>query len=256
MAGRPSRSRTLTAYRVGNTTLKLIAAPAARTWMSATDQRFAYRCLPLLIANQSGWLILNNVGFTAIWTGDNAVDALSVAYDSAEVPPSAGTYFGYGIITWNIPYLFRTPPGFNLLARGPANTPKDAVYPLEGTVEADWTSATFTMNWKVTRPNTPVRFEADEPICMVVPQRRGELEGLTTEIRQLEQSPDIQDLHRKWASSRAQFLKDLGTQGPAAEGARAAGWQRDYFQGRHANGVEADQGHQTRLRLHEFEVKS
>jgi len=103
-----------------------------------------------------------------MWTGDNAVDALSVAYDSAEVPPSAGTYFGYGIITWNIPYLFRTSPDFNLLARGPANPPKDAVCPLEGTVEADWTSATFTMNWKTTRPNTPVRFEADEPICNVV----------------------------------------------------------------------------------------
>lgn len=256
MAGSPSRVPTLTAYRVGNSPLKLVAAPAARAWMSATDQRFAQRCLPLLIANQSGWLILNNVGLTALWSGDQAVDALAIKYDKAGVPPSAGSYFGYGIITWNIPFLFRTSPGFNLLARGPANLPKDAVYPLEGTVESDWTSATFTMNWKITRPNTPVRFETDEPICMIVPQRRGELEGIAPEIRLLEQNQELQSLHEAWASSRERFLKDLAMRTTASDGPAASGWQRDYFQGRHVTGVEADMGHQTRLRLREFEVKS
>ena len=29
------------------------------------------------------------------------------------------------------------------------------------------------MNWKFTRKLTPVRFEVDEPIGMIVPQRRG-----------------------------------------------------------------------------------
>ena len=27
------------------------------------------------------------------------------------------------------------------------------------------------MNWKLTRKLMPVRFEVDEPICMIVPQR-------------------------------------------------------------------------------------
>ena len=33
------------------------------------------------------------------------------------------------------------------------------------------------MNWKFTRKLMPVRFEVDEPICMIVPQRRAELES-------------------------------------------------------------------------------
>ena len=37
----------------------------------------------------------------------------------------AESLFGHGILTWTLPYLFRTPPGYNLLARGPANWPKD-----------------------------------------------------------------------------------------------------------------------------------
>ena len=46
------------------------------------------------------------------------------------------------------------------------------------------------MNWKLTRANLPVIFEAGEPICMIVPQRRGELEAFHPEIRELEEEPE------------------------------------------------------------------
>jgi Family of unknown function (DUF6065) len=39
------------------------------------------------------------------------------------------SHFGDGIRTWHLPMLFRTPPGYKLLVRGPANYPKEAVYP-------------------------------------------------------------------------------------------------------------------------------
>ena len=42
------------------------------------------------------------------------------------------SHFGYGILTWTLPYLFRTPPDWNLLARGPSNLPKDGIQALEG----------------------------------------------------------------------------------------------------------------------------
>ena len=63
--------------------------------------------------------------------------------------------FGYGIVTWYLPYLFRTSPGYNLWVRGPVNSPKDGIVPLEGLVETDWAEATFTVNWKITRPLCP-----------------------------------------------------------------------------------------------------
>ena len=43
-----------------------------RDWMNATPHRFAYRCLPLTIVNQTGWWIRNPVGFTATWRGPTA----------------------------------------------------------------------------------------------------------------------------------------------------------------------------------------
>ena len=40
--------------------MPLVPAPLRREWMDTSADRYAYRCLPLLIANQAGWLALNN----------------------------------------------------------------------------------------------------------------------------------------------------------------------------------------------------
>ena len=50
--------------------------------------------------------------------------------DTDQFLPSS--HFGNGILTWHLPMLFRTPPGYNLSVRGPANYPKDAVCPFRG----------------------------------------------------------------------------------------------------------------------------
>ena len=45
--------------------------------------------------------------------------------DASQLLPAS--HFGSGILTWHLPLLFRTPPGYDLLVRGPANHPKDAM---------------------------------------------------------------------------------------------------------------------------------
>jgi hypothetical protein len=116
----------------------------------------------MLIANQSGWELRNPCAFTATWFGqENGADVMIVPdkRDADQLLPVG--HFGSGILTWNLPLLFRTPPGYNLLVRGPANYPKDGVCPLAGIVETDWASASFSMSWKLTRKLIPVRFEVD-----------------------------------------------------------------------------------------------
>src|SRR5438105_10509762 len=133
-------------------TMEITPASRWRDWINAMEARWANRCLPLLIANQAGWALLNPVAFEATWDGSPAKESIRIDFagDDPPYPLPVESHFGYGILTWSIPYLFRTPPGYNLLARGPANWPKDGVCALEGIVETDWTFSTFTMNWKIT----------------------------------------------------------------------------------------------------------
>lgn len=239
----------LTAYCLNPfLSMALVPASAEREWMKATDHRFANRCLPLLIANQSGWLLLSAHAVRVSWTGGQSREALRIELLSGEPPCPALSHFGHGILTWHVPYLFRTSPGYNLLVRGPANWPKEGIYPLEGLVESDWAEATFTMNWKMTRHRYPVVFEAGEPIAMLVPQRRGELESFRTEIRNLESDPDVQESYEEWAEDRAWFNSELRRSGSEAQ---RQGWQKHYFQGYSFQQGRIEE-HQTKLKLRDF----
>ncbi len=232
--------------------MPLVKAQAGRAWMDATDVRFANRCLPLLIANQSGWFVLSGHTLRAVWTGGRDLASLKIEHLDGPPPYSASSHFGDGILTFSLPYLFSTSPGYNLLVRGPPNWPKDGAAPLEGVVETDWSAATFTVNWKLTRSHHLVHFRAGEPICMLVPQRRGELESVRPALRELDDDPDMCRRHREWAEERGRFLTELKV---AQSAAAKAGWQKDYFQGVAGDGQNVE-GHQTKLQLEDFEKAS
>src|SRR4051795_12863267 len=167
---------------------RIVPASRWRTWMNDTALRNANRCLPLLTANEAGWVLLNPAEFTAEWSGGDDAGELKLHYERAPAE-RATSIFGYGILSFRIPYLFRTPPGWDLLARGPANLPRDGIAPLEGLIETDWACATFTMNWKFTRPGS-VTFEEDDPFCMLVPQRRDALESFVPDTRPAATDPE------------------------------------------------------------------
>jgi Family of unknown function (DUF6065)/Stf0 sulphotransferase len=234
-------SRQVIAYEVDQQNkLPIVVASRERPWMQQTPQRFANRCLPMLIANQSGWHILNIGKIAVTWDGGAGTENLRVEHIGGKASPFVGSHFGSGILTWNIPYLFRTPPGFNLLVRGPANSPKDGVRALEGIVETDWADATFTMNWQMTRPHLTVTFEVDEPIALIVPQRRGELESFRPETRPISDDPVLRRAHDRWRTSRIAGLKESNSE------ARHQGWQKHYFRGTSPANTQARE-HQSKL---------
>ena len=68
----------LTAYLHPGWAPLIRPAPATRAWMDATPESFAYRCLPLNIANAHGWEILNPCGFEAIWDGGGETSAVTL----------------------------------------------------------------------------------------------------------------------------------------------------------------------------------
>ncbi len=241
----------LIAYRINNPpNMGLVAAPIERDWMDATSQRFAYRCLPLNIANQNGWLITSPCSFDLYWYGGPDKSDIQLRFHGT-VEPSVTTHFGFGVLTFSLPYLFRTPPGINLWVKGPSNSIKDGIQALEGVVETDWAFSTFTMNWKVTRPGEWIRFQKDEPICMIVPIPRGLAESMVPVSMPLTRDDKLHTKYRAWEASRSTFLTGLHSKDPEAV---KRGWQKDYFQGKQSEGGTFD-GHQTRLEIREFRVE-
>ena len=211
--------------------------------MDETPSRFAFRCLPLLIANQSGWAVLNPMRVSATWNGGLLQGDCTIECDGPGESPVA--HFGSGIVTWRIPYLFRTPPGWNLLMRGPANCPKDGTTSLEGVIESDWAPQPAFHSWKLTREGHKVTWEEGEPICMVLPVRRGELEKWRPVVRDIVDDPALAAEYVTFSESRRNFNRDRPEQ-----------WQKHYFQGASPGLARAPEGqHQTKLALKPFKVE-
>jgi hypothetical protein len=230
--------------------LKLTAYLLDGHQMDQTNLRFAYRCLPLSIANAHGWEILCPSGFVAKWTGKDDLAAVSITSDSgADVLPAI-SHFGHGILTFPVPCPFRTEPGFDLMVQGPVNRPKDAIAALTGVVETDWSPYSFTMNWLFTRADTPVWFARGEPICHLFPIRRSDIEAAKPEIRALSSDPKLKDEHEVWTRSREHFNAELMRPGSEAE---AQKWQKLYHRGVIPGSDRAEsKDHRTRLRIRSF----
>ena len=239
----------LVAYGTRLEVPRIVPAPPTRAWMDAVTGRYVYKCLSMVVANQAGWFVLNPHALEVTWNGLPDQDALQKRQLTPGTPCIAESHFGHGILTWRIPFLFRTPPEFDLLVRGPANSPKADVCALEGLVETDWSIATFTMNWKLTRPHTVVHFAQDEPISMLVPQRKHDLERFAPSAGPLESNPDLAQRYRAWQEDRDRDKQE--TIERFQQGQIKTEFQRHYFKGTFADGTTAPE-HRIRLVLKDF----
>ncbi len=225
-------------------------ASSKRDWMDTAPEAFAYRCLPLAIANAHGWDILSPCDFAVEWNG-------GAAAGDVVVRPAAGAresdvpvaLFGLGIFTIHMQGLFRTPPGWNLYVTGPPNSVKDGVAPLSGIIETDWSPYTFTMNWRLTRPNHVVRFAENEVIAHIFPVARGVVEAVNPRFRPIDDDPALKASFAAWSRSRNAFQQQMRDSPPEKP---ADKWQKLYYRGLTPDGDGPAREHQAKLRTLEF----
>ncbi|MEJ8569470.1 DUF6065 family protein [Elongatibacter sediminis] len=220
-----------------------------RDWMNRTPDRYAYRCIPLSAANTMGWEILNPVNCEFRWNGLTPHTQLFV-YREKELRFGPKSHFGSGVVTWELPFLFRTPPEYGLVVTGPANHDRADIAPLDGFIRTDWLPFPFTMNWRITRPDQTIRFEAGEPIARVFPYPLGLLEESGIELHDLAEDPDFERQFREWGARRQQNYRErerkAKTASPAENPDLDTLWNRQYARG--AGSDEADQQHETVFR--------
>jgi hypothetical protein len=200
-----------------------------RAWMESFEGRHPYRCLPLTMANTTGWDILCPVGFTAEWNGGAHQSDITLKPDHPhpDFHEFAKSHFSTGVVTLHTGYLFRTPPGWSMWCMGPPNHIKDGIQPLAGLVETDWLPFPFTMNWRFTRPGR-VRFERGESFCFITLAQDKPLEEMEVVQRSMDSDPDLRAQYDAWVARRAEFYERLRK---GDEATIKEAWQRFYFRG-------------------------
>lgn len=240
------------AYEIwDNPGFTLEPAPAKRGWMDEFPHRVPYRCLPINMANQAGWVVRTPVGFSVTWNGKHELDAVHITFldrlrsdQERTLRGFIKSNFGGGILTFAFPWLFRTPPGIGLWVRGPTNLFRHNARAIEGLVESDWAHAPFTMNWKIERRNDPAYFRAGDSVCMLTPFPLDLLEGLTPEVRRLSEEPELHERFEKARRERNETLRKAFQE-------KQQGFELNYMRGEQLDGQKwAD--HRTNFKLREF----
>jgi len=192
----------LTAYRIldrgWGAGWDLKPAEPRRDWMD--EHTHAYHCLPLVVANQWGWEILCPTEAAVTWNGSPHPAGLKVEV-ADDYRSAIKSQFGQGIVTFSPPWLFRTPEGWDLFAKGPANRWTPNCVPLEGIIETWWLPYTFTLNWKLIEPGTVV-FAKGQRLAQLVPVPHGTFQNATAVERPLDTAPELAAAMTAWRDER------------------------------------------------------
>ena len=243
----------ITAYKTGEHHMPIKPASRDRLWMDQTIHKYAYRCLPLQIANSNGWIMECPDDIIIHWDGSDHKNGLSVHYANSPWDFAASS-FGYGIVTFHPGLLFRTPsePKYDLWVGGIPNQGFAFMEPLTGVVETWWNPATFTMNWKLYQPGT-FKVEKGSPIVFITPIPH-DVPEWETELLSIHENKEVLQDFDNWAKGRERMIHALdvldktgiGTNGIDPKNP-ATQWQKDYFQGKNI------QEHHTKRKFSPFE---
>lgn len=227
------------AYRLEERPFIIKPGERKRQWMDETPGRYAYRCLPLSVANSTGWDLYCDSPFVISWNGGSDQSDISINYAGEEENFITST-FGAGIVTFHTGWLFRTDPEWDMLVTGPINDGISWANPLSGIVETWWNDFTFTMNWKLHTPGSYF-WNVKTPICRLLPIPH-EYE-ITTEVCDIESDVEQKKLYDQWAAEREQTIQEFnqvteyGIDGERVKvNSPKTEWEGNYYKGVRKNG--------------------
>jgi len=220
---------------------KITPASVKRKWMDDTEGH-AYRCLPLNIANQYGWVVHSPTDFVASWNGENGLDAVKIYPENTNI---ADSHFGHGILTIMVDFVITTDKNISIYVKGVSNYNKNNIYALEGIVETDWLPFTFTMNYQFHTPGA-VSFKKDEPLFMFFPIDRSRIEEFEIEKASIYDNEKFGQKYKKYSTSRQEFLETHPRE-------KEDEWQKFYVKGRNVDETEKIENHKVKLKLSRLE---
>jgi hypothetical protein len=183
---------------------EVVPLSAKRQWMNETQDSYAYRCVPLTVANTYGWSVINPNNFVAKWNGKDDINSVTVGFDDG-VRSYASSHFGSGILTIHVDFIIKTEKNISIFVRGTPNMIANGITPLDGLIETDWLPFTFTFNFKFDKPGV-VFFKAGDPLFSFFPVERGFIESFKVFEQNIQKDFDLHSEYKAYRDSRRNYL--------------------------------------------------
>jgi hypothetical protein len=184
---------TIDAYQIFEGAAKIEQLTIKRDWMDKTFDGHAYRCFPLSLTNQMGWGFSFPKDITVVWDGNDSEEGNHIKVLEGQEFVNTGR--GTSTLIFNIGWFFKTSPDFSLLFFGPPNLVIDGATPLSNIISTSFWDSPVPVSWKITKPNVPITFKANEPFMAVLPIS---LSNLSESVMNLNDNPyDTMDYYKR-----------------------------------------------------------
>jgi hypothetical protein len=171
-----------------------------RDWMDNTYNKHAYQCLPMTVANVSGWELILQQDVVVQWDGTNNPPEVlegEILNSRAVVIPSI-----IGIMSFATGWAFGTEDGYSTFISGSPNYFVDGAVPLSATIPSFWWPDEFNMNWKITKINEPIVFEKGMPFMYFTIVQNNLLESVQFKVENLWDKPDLMDKRMSYGEAK------------------------------------------------------
>jgi hypothetical protein len=171
-----------------------------RDWMDATYNKHAYQCLPLTVANVTGWELILQQDVVVQWDGGNTVPKILEGEKfegRALAIPSI-----IGMMSFTTGWAFNTEDGYSTWISGSPNYFIDGAVPLTASIPSYWWPDEFNMNWQITKVGEPVLFPAGMPIMHFTIYPNTLLESTEIVVENLWDKPDLMTARRSYGDAK------------------------------------------------------
>lgn len=143
----------------------------------------ASACLPMSIANQTGFSIVSLSDFTMRWDGGHEPSSVSITCEDKVLEGFYGNGednvygnskqmiapFYSGMISIKHDFFIRTPLGVNLFVTQVPNNFIPATVPVSAMIETDNAVRDWVFNLKITVPNVDIHIKKGDPLIGLIP---------------------------------------------------------------------------------------
>lgn len=168
--------------------VKIEQTSVKREWMENTDDRHAYKCFPVSLANTIGFSISFMDDIEFIWDGisDSTPDHVKILQGHE----LCSTGRGNATINFHCDMIFKTDKNMSMLSIVPPNYFIDGAMPFTSVISTSFHYETFPIAWKITRPNTNILIPAGTPVATLIPISLTDFSKIELDIYNLVNDPE------------------------------------------------------------------
>jgi hypothetical protein len=178
--GNQENMNNIKAYQRPGSRMKIEQTKVQRDWMDLTDDRHAYKCFPVSLANSIGYSLSLTEDVEFIWDGISDSSDTHVKVIRGDNVCSTGR--ANGTINFHCDIIFKTDENMSMLSIVPPNHFIDGATPFTTIISTSFLNETFPVAWKITKPNTNIIIPAGTPVATLIPISLTELSKIELDL--------------------------------------------------------------------------